>query len=86
MKLYQFPNKTTPEQSPKATVTSEPKKLHLGPIGFTCPHCNNSTEFHSPGMIFRCVEFYCDQCGAYFKMVNPAFTPTQVPQPPKKPK
>lgn len=70
MKLYQFPkgNETLKDNQ------VQDKKMHLGPISFHCPNCNSTSELHYPGMIMRCVEFNCGDCGSYFKVTNPAFS------------
>lgn len=85
MKVYEFPQKGQPPNAPKANTAVENRKLYLGPVSFTCPHCDNTSELHHPGMIFRAIEFHCGDCGSYFKVTNPAFT-APPPPPPKKPK
>ena len=80
MKLYKFPNPGQDHPIQKETTAPDGKKLHLGPISFRCPSCDNKSELHYPGMIMRCVEFNCGDCGSFFKVVNPAFAPTSPPK------
>jgi hypothetical protein len=83
MKIYEFPGKPPTVVEPTAQSTPDHSRLHLGPIGFTCPHCDTASELHFDGMIFRAVEFHCGCCGNFFKLTNPAFT---TPPTLKKPK
>jgi hypothetical protein len=50
-------------------------KLFLGHADFRCPKCEHRASVDFNGVIFRVVEFYCEGCGSFYKMVNPAFTP-----------
>jgi hypothetical protein len=80
MKVYEFPAKSgLAATSPPATPDGS--RLHIGPIGFTCPHCSTSSELHFNNMIFKSVEFHCGHCGNFYRLANPGFA-----IPPKKPK
>lgn len=50
------------------------RKLHKGPVRFTCPDCGTSSELQFERMIFHKIEFFCE-CGKPFKIINPAFVP-----------
>lgn len=86
MRIYEFPNKSGGHSPPKANASTDNRKLYIGPVSFTCPHCASMSELHHPGMIFRCIEFHCGECGGYFKVTNPAFVAPPVPTTTKKPK
>lgn len=82
MKVYEFPKKATATVTPSATP--EQHKLHLGPVGFTCPHCNTSSELHFNNMIFKSIEFHCGSCGNFYRLSNPGFAaPTPSSKKPK---
>lgn len=86
MKVLPFPKKGGSKVTTSPVSTPDQNRLHLGPIGFTCPHCQTSSELHFNNMIFRCVEFHCGSCGNFFKLANPAFTKAPPPPPPPKSK
>lgn len=72
---------------PLGTCTAQPtehRKLHRGPVKFTCPHCSTSSQVIFEKMIFRSIDFHCEDCGNSYKITNPAFSPP--PSPPKKKK
>lgn len=73
-----FPRSKETKPPPKNLDLTSPKcrqdKLYTGPWSLTCPDCGNIAEFTSTGMIFREMYYYCEKCGSYHKVVNPAFS------------
>lgn len=69
MKIIKFENHVPVEEKPSS------HKLYLGHADFCCPKCNHAASADFNGLIFRAMEFYCENCGSFYKMVNPAFTP-----------
>ena len=70
MKIIRIPQKS-PETAPDPN-----HKLHVGPVGFTCPSCKSYGEISFSKIVFRSLDFYCSGCGSYYKMTNPAFGQT----------
>lgn len=66
-----------PPNKPAVSAKDAPsQRLHVGPVAFTCTSCGNRTEAQCSGMVFRTIEFYCSNCGAFYRVTNPAFGDT----------
>jgi transposase-like protein len=70
MKIIKFDNEQLVERN---NTTS--KRMFMDNTSFSCPGCKETSKADFQGMIFRSMEFYCKKCGAFYKMVNPAFSP-----------
>jgi predicted nucleic acid-binding Zn ribbon protein len=68
MKIIRFDSTTPVEKKSSA------HKMYLDETSFCCPNCSKKGTANFKGMIFRVLEFYCQHCGSFFKMTNPAFT------------
>lgn len=77
MSVIQFPHGAEAVKrgkQPAVTPLDTPhNRLHLGPVAFTCPHCQTRALLTGENMIFRTLDFYCGGCGVLHRMVNPAF-------------
>ena len=52
-------------------------KLIVGPLSFHCTNCNETCHADFKNMVFRTVDFYCSNCGNFYKITNPAFSGTK---------
>jgi len=71
-KIIKFPNssfKLTGQTTPDPVA-----KLTVGPLTFFCTSCGETCHADFKKMIFKTVEFYCNGCGTFFKVTNPAFS------------
>lgn len=76
MDVIKFPGDD--ENTPKIRTNPNPlSKLIVNNMKFTCTECHSQCVAEFSGLIFREIEFYCGQCGTYFKISNNAFTNTK---------
>jgi len=75
MKVVPFPKAVPLQKGSVIIQKSEPgTEMFLNGFSFTCPTCSNKTNFNSKNMIFKEVEFFCNNCGTKYNVVNPAFS------------
>lgn len=53
--------------------TSSQRRMFLDEMSFSCPSCDKKSAAKFQDMIFRSVELYCKHCGAFYRVINPAF-------------
>lgn len=88
-KVIAFPGNGPPPKPRSRTrrgpVVTQPdvphNRLKLGPIAYTCPHCQNVCEITGEGLVFRVLDAYCGKCGSLFRFTNPAFSTAAGPRP-----
>ncbi len=51
------------------------KRMFMEETTFCCPKCDKTCVVNFDGLIFRVLEFYCKNCGSFYKIINPAFAP-----------
>jgi exosome complex RNA-binding protein Csl4 len=72
MDIIKFPGTVTNLD----TTKSSSKKMFLGVIEATCPHCKTKARIEPSGMIFKSLDYYCLKCGHSHVITNPAFANT----------
>jgi hypothetical protein len=75
MRVIKFPgaaHASVPASSIKKTEVPF-HRLLLDSASFTCSACGTVSDLSTRGMVFRTIEFYCNCCGTYYKLTNPAF-------------
>lgn len=60
-------------------LTDTRTHVDLGHVPFTCPECNTRSAFDFSNLIFKTVIFYCASCGHGYKVSNPMFSDTSIP-------
>ena len=77
MSVIEFPHGAkAAKRSQQVAVTSPDtphSRLHMGPVSFTCPHCQTRALLTGDNIIFRSLDFYCGGCGSLHRIQNPAF-------------
>ncbi len=74
MDVIKFPGDE--DKSGKATVRTDPdplSKMVIRSMKFTCTKCHNQCTADFTGLIFRDMEFYCSECGTFYKISNNVF-------------
>lgn len=71
-KVIKFPN--SPVKITGQTTPDPIAKLTVGPLSFHCTNCSEECRADFKKMIFRTIDFYCANCGNFFKVTNPGFT------------
>lgn len=73
MKVIRFPGAALTPAVPVKKKEMPFHRLLLDSAAFTCSSCGHSSDITTRGMVFRTVEFYCNSCGTFYRLTNPAF-------------
>lgn len=73
MDVIKFPGDDKKVKAVVRTDADPLSKMVINNMKFTCPECHNQCTADFSGLIFRDIEFYCSDCGTFFKISNNVF-------------